>query len=300
MFKRLIIPLDGSRLAETVLPTAVELARKLRASVTLVHVIERNPPKQVHGEDHLAAPAEAEAYLNEIRNRVFPADLQVELHVHSDAIVNVARSIADHAREFSSDLVIMCTHGHGGVRQWLFGSIAQQVVAARIPVLLVRPEASGEAPLPNHGPFIIPLDGTEVREAALPAAASLARACGTSLKLIMIVPTPGTLSGAGTASRTLLPATTKALLALAQEDAVHYVQDLAGKLRTETGVDVTGVIRTGDGSKVIAEEVKNFGADWIIMGTSARTGMDAFWSGSVAPKVSSRIYRPLLLVPVRE
>ena len=299
MFKRLIIPLDGSRLAETVLPTALQLAEKLHASVTLVHVIERNPPKQIHGETHLAAPGEAEAYLNNIRAR-FPASVPVELHVHTEAIANVARSIADHTREFDSDLVIMCTHGHGGLRQWLFGSIAQQVVAARIPVLLIRPEADGTAPLPNAGPFVVPLDGTPLREAALPAAASLAKGCGTSLKLLMIVPTPGTLSGAETTSSILLPATTKALLAIAQEDAIHYLQALGTKLQAETGVKVSGLVRTGDGSKVIAEEVKNINAEWIIMGTSARTGMDAFWSGSVAPKVSSRIYRPLLLIPGAE
>jgi nucleotide-binding universal stress UspA family protein len=300
MFKHLIIPLDGSRLAEAVLPTAVNLARRLNASVTLVHVIERNPPKQIHGEMHLALPAEADNYLKDVRERYFPPEIAVDWHVHTVAIADVAESIVDHAHEFGSDLVVMCTHGKGGLKQWLFGSIAQQVSATRIPVLLVRPEPGGVAPTPNGGPFLVPLDGTETREAALPFAAALAKACGTGLRLLMVVPTPGTLAGAETSSRILLPATTKAMLDLASEDAVHYLKRIASQLQAETGVPVSGLVTQGEGGKLIAHEALNSKADWIIMGTSAKTGMDAFWSGSVAPQVSNRIYRPLLLIPWAE
>ena len=300
MFKHLIIPLDGSRLSEAVLPTAVHLARRLSASVTLVHVIERNPPKQIHGETHLSLPGEAETYLDEVRQRYFPPEIAVDQHVHTVAIADVAKSIVEHAHEFGSDLVVMCTHGKSGLKRWLFGPIAQQVSAMRIPVLLVRPEPGGVAPQPNGGPFLVPLDGTEVREAALPIAATLAKAYGASLKLLMVIPTPGTLSGAATTSRILLPATTKAMLELATEDSLDYLNGLARRLSAETGVPVSGLVTQGEGGKLIAHEALCCGADWIVMGTSARTGMDAFWSGSVAPKVSSRVYRPMLLIPAAE
>ena len=303
MFKRLIIPLDGSRLSEAVLPTAAHLARSLRAEVMLVHVIERNAPKQIHGEPHLSLPGEAEAYLAAVKNRFFPAETEtaVEMHVHTSAIADVAQSIAEHAREFASDLVMMCTHGQSGLRKLLFGNIAQQVAASGVPVLLVRPQENGGAPAPagEGATLLVPLDGTEVREAALPAAIFLAAACRAQIKLLMIVPTFATLSGVATTSRILLPATTQEMLALAYEDAGKYLAPLLERCHAQ-GVSASGEIRRGDAAEIIAAEAQNLGADLIVMGTSTRAGMDAFWSGSVAPKVSNRTHLPLLLIPCKE
>ena len=294
MFERFIIPLDGSPMSEAVLPAAVYLARKLGASVTLVHVIERNAPARVHGQPHLADPAAAKAYLAGIRQRF--EGLSVEIHVHTDAISDVSKSIAEHAHEFASDLVLMSTHGRGGLRKLLFGSIAQQVVALRVPVLLVRPMDDGSAPAPSGKPFMVPLDGSEVREQALLVAAAMATACGASLKLLMVVPTLDTLSGVETTSRLLLPATTQELLALAREDAVDYLKGLVAQL-TEQGADASARIRRGDPAETIVTEARDLDVDFIVMATAGRAGMDAFWSGSVAPKVSSRTHLPLLLLP---
>ncbi|MCX6967625.1 MAG: universal stress protein [Verrucomicrobia bacterium] len=299
MFKRLIIPLDGSRLSEAVLPTAVYLAQKLQAAITLVHVIERNAPKQVHGEPHLSKPDEAELYIAGVRQRLIPSGIPVEMHVHTVAIADVAQSIVDHAREFESDLVMMCTHGQSGLRKLFFGSIAQQVVALKVPVLLVRPGESGRAPIPTGKPFLVPLDGTELREAALPIAAALAKACGAHLKLLMVVPTYQTLSGVETTSRILLPATTQEMLALAYEDAGKYATAWISRLGAE-GIEVSAELRRGDATEIIAKEAQHLDVDLIVMGTAARAGMDAFWSGSVAPKVSDRTHLPLLLIPAQE
>lgn len=298
MFKRLIIPLDGSRLSEAVLPTALFLARKMQATITLVHVIERNAPKQVHGEPHLSHPIEAEGYLENVRRRLFPDDIPVDLHVHTTAIADVAQSIVDHAREFQSDLVMMCTHGKSGLKQLLFGSIAQQVMAAGVPVLLVRPEEGGTAPIPTGKLFLVPLDGTEVREQALPIAVELAKRCEASLKLLMVVPTLDTLSGVETTSRILLPSTTQEMLRIQSEDAKIYLQKLMVR-HLPSGVHISAKIRRGDATALIAKEAKELQADLIIMGTAARSGMDAFWAGSVAPKVSNRTHLPVLLIPDR-
>lgn len=299
MFKRLIIPLDGSRLSEAVLPTAIYLAEKLQASVVLIHVIERNAPKQIHGEPHLVTAQEAEPYLADVQRRFFPAGIPVEVHVHTLAIADVARSIVDHALEFGSDLVMMCTHGKGGLRKLFFGSIAQQVAASRVPVLLVRPMEGMNPPVPSGGPILVPLDGTEVREAALPEAAELAKACGARIHLLMVVPTLETLSGAATSSSILLPATTQEMLAFATQDAEQYLKTLSSRI-LESGLDSRMEVRRGDAAEIIPEVARNQGADLIVMGTSARTGMNAFWSGSVSPKVSDRTDLPLLLIPVQE
>ena len=205
-----IVPLDGSRLSESCRPTVVHLAQKLHAAVTLVHVIEKNAPIEVHGEPHLSNPEEAEHYLDDVERRFFPPGLQVHKHVHKTAIANATQSIAEHAREFKSDLVVMSVHGRGGMRKLIFGSIAQQVVSTKVtPVLLIRSTEGGTAAFLSGRPFLVPLDGTAAREQALPVAASLASACGVDLKLLMVVPTLETLSGVETTSRILLPATTQ-------------------------------------------------------------------------------------------
>src|SRR5664280_859501 len=113
MFKHLLVPLDGSRMAEVSLPAAVSLARTLGAAVTLFHVIERDAPQDIHGERHLTSPEEARGYLDEVAARFFPADIPVERHVHVGEVNDVARSIAEHVGELCPDLIVMCTHGRG-------------------------------------------------------------------------------------------------------------------------------------------------------------------------------------------
>jgi len=82
MFKHLLVPLDGSHLAEAVLPAVSFLAQKLRVPITLTHVIERDAPRKIHGEPHLANEEEAYAYLDQVAARAFAAKLRVECHVH--------------------------------------------------------------------------------------------------------------------------------------------------------------------------------------------------------------------------
>src|ERR1700732_4359602 len=100
--KHLIVPLDGSRLAEAALPITRQLAQKLNAPVTLVHLIERNPPQQIHGEHHLSNPEEAERYLSELGGRIFPSHPRVAQHVHASEITDVPGAIAEHATKWGS------------------------------------------------------------------------------------------------------------------------------------------------------------------------------------------------------
>src|SRR3989449_6793810 len=143
VFRHLLVPLDGSRLAESALPAAAELARRLRASVTLLHVLEPDAPPTVHGDRHLRSPAEAEGYL------AGTADWMAARQVSADVALNqqqgdVAVTIARIAGAVGADLIVLTTHGRSGVRGLLFGRVAQQVLQrGAIPVLLIQPSASG-------------------------------------------------------------------------------------------------------------------------------------------------------------
>jgi nucleotide-binding universal stress UspA family protein len=299
VFKHVLVPLDGSPMAEAALPAVAVLAKALAAQVTLVHVIEQDAPQEVHGERHLTDPGEARTYLDEVAKRAFPGPVSVNCHVHTSAVDDVARSIVEHVDELEPDLIVMCTHGRGGLRSWIFGTVAQQVVALGMaPVLLICPTATGVAPSFSCLRFLIPLDGNPEHEQALSVATELARACDSTLHLLAVVPTPQTIPARQAATARLLPSATSALLEISQDDAQAYLDQRLARL-TAQGFSVMAAVRRGDPAKVIASSAQKLQVDLIVLATHRKKGMDAFWADSVAPKVSSRSHRPVLLVPVK-
>jgi nucleotide-binding universal stress UspA family protein len=300
MFEHLLVPLDGSRLAEAALPAAAYLSKKLDAWVTLIHVIERGVPQQIHGEHHLSDPIEASAYLDEVAARAFSPGVHVEQHVHITEVEDVARSIVEHANELGPDLIVMCTHGQGGLRTWLLGSMAQQVIGLGVtPVLLIQPDGVGVAPAFACRRLLVPLDGNPDHQQGLVVAAALARACTADLHLLMAVPTLGTLSGEPSTAARLLPSATSAWLDMSEEAARAHLQPQVINLRA-SGLPATAEVRRGDPAAAVSRTARRIQADLIVMGTHGRRGMDAFWSGSVAAQVSSKSRVPMLLVPVRQ
>ena len=306
MFKHLLVPLDGSRLAESALPPAAYLAQTLGARVTLIHVIERAAPKEIHHQRHLSQPEEALQYLDEIAARAFPASVVVETHVHTSEVKDVARSIVEHTGELQPDLIVMCSHGSSGLRDRLYGSIAQQIIAAvrntpwgNVPVFLARPgEQAPDLPF-TLDKMLVPLDGNPEHEQGISVAAGLAQACKAALHLAMVVPTLGELRGEQAASGRLLPGATAEMLDLAETGGQAYLQNLLPGLQAR-GLVVSGEVGRGDPASTVAAIAESTGASLIVLGTHGKAGTDAFWSGSTTPKIASKTSIPLLLVPVHE
>lgn len=298
MFKHLLIPLDGSQLAEAALPVAAFLAGKLGAQVTLIHLIETNPPSQVHGERHLRSVDEAEAYLREVAQRSFTPDIAVDIHVHSTHIDNVAHGILEHAQEADYDLVIMCDHGRGGIRRFVLGSIAQEVVTdGSKPVLLVPVHDTTVASF-DLRQIAVALDTNTEHGRSLAPAAELAKACAATMQIITVIPTVGTLPGDEAFVGRLLPLTAAALLEQDEDKATAYLDQRLEPIRRD-GVTTITTIRRGDPSAIIVDEAEKAGVDLIALGTHGPGGVDAFLGGSVARKVIGRSKIPLLLVPVK-
>lgn len=294
MFKKLLVPLDGSGLAEAAIPAAVFLAQKTGASVALLHILEKNAPQQVHGERHLTSADEAKAYLAEIAARLFPPDIRVDIHVHTLETENVARGIADHLLELHQNTVVMAAHGQGGLRAALFGNIAQQVVAlGTMPVLLVRAEGGTFA----CRKILIPHDGVPDHEPALQTGIELACRTEAEVKLVMVVPTAGTLAGAQAAMGQLLPRSTRVILELTEQDGVQHLQEHTAELR-DRGLKVAAEVRRGDPVEEILKAGQAFAADVIVLGTHGKSGAKAFWEGSVAARVAAKSTSSLLFVPI--
>jgi nucleotide-binding universal stress UspA family protein len=142
MYKRVLVPLDGSPTAETIIPFILAIAGPLDIEVVLLRVVEPIPPTVLEGTRHVEVENieqrqfDAEEYLApiavELRNKGVRVESRVRRGTPSDQIVAAAR-------ETGTDLIAMSTHGRGGLGRLLFGSVAQSVLRhVDIPVFLMR------------------------------------------------------------------------------------------------------------------------------------------------------------------
>jgi nucleotide-binding universal stress UspA family protein len=297
--KNILVALDGSKLSETVLPLAALIAKQNQARLILFHVIEEHPPETIHGERHLTDQQEASSYLDQV-SQTLPDDVLVDQHVHTSAEKNVAISIVDHSKEMGVDLIVMCAHGQSGLQKRIFGNIAQDVLnMGDVPVLLLSPEKELRVESCTCQCILVPLDGDPDHEAGLDMAVELSQTCHASLHLVMVIHEVSTLPGEQAASAVLLPTATSVLLEMDCEEGELYLARLMGKL-LDKHIPVTGEVQRGDPARQIVRAAKEFQADMIVLGTHSKTAMDAFWSGSVTPKIATQTHLPLLLVPVHD
>jgi nucleotide-binding universal stress UspA family protein len=146
MYRRIMVPLDGSKLAECVLPHAQEIAKLSKASIELVQVIE---PVELPTRGGLAlsvddirqieshSKKDADKYLRELVGRLKNAGIRARSKV---LIGKAADSLIDYTHESNFDLIIMATHGRSGISRWIWGSVAERILhSSSIPVLIIRP-----------------------------------------------------------------------------------------------------------------------------------------------------------------
>jgi nucleotide-binding universal stress UspA family protein len=143
MFKRILVPLDGSPLAEAVLPQVQELARALGAELFVVRVAHAHVfPGVDPTEQEVEVVQKAEAYVADVAGHLRSAGIPVHTSVRYG---EAAKEILNHIGDNAVDLVAMSTHGRSGLSHLLLGSVAEQVVRhATVPVLLMR--VGGRAP----------------------------------------------------------------------------------------------------------------------------------------------------------
>jgi nucleotide-binding universal stress UspA family protein len=149
MYKRALVPLDGSPLAEAIIPFLIDIAGPLDMAVVLLRVLEPVPPAVVEGVRHElvdigeARTHDAERYLSALAETVRSRGVSVSYQVRSG---RPDVEIVEAARDTSADLIAMSTHGRSGLGRLLFGSVAEQVLRhADVPVFMMR-QTAGRAP----------------------------------------------------------------------------------------------------------------------------------------------------------
>lgn len=320
MYDHIVVPLDGSEFSRAAIPYALAASGGPATQVELVsavHVLGTvAAPGWMPGagaglsvyQTGMEIPAGTDLLQLSLQRR--REDLQtIAAEVSPEARATVvcctvlegepSAAIAAHAESSGADLIVMSTHGRGGLERAWIGSVADRLVRrVPVPILLVRPshEAPGERTPPTIQRVLVPLDGSPLAESVLESAGELAQRLDAELVLLRV------LESDLTADSPYLPA-----VATQQEDhlrdverqAGEYLETVAGRLEAQ-GVRVADrLLRTGSPSRVISSVARDV-AQVTAMATHGRGGLQRFLLGSVSDKVLRSSEQPVLLVPSRE
>lgn len=298
MIRTILVPLDGSALAEAALSPARRLARATAAAVVLVRVVHVDGVRRDTLYAHDEAVKEATAYLQRTAYR-FPGD---DIVVRTAVIQGqAAEGIVDLVTAQGADAIVMATHGRSEIGRLVLGSVAEAVVrVARVPVLLVpATHRAALADLPPVGPYrtiLVPLDGTELAEGALHYAG---RAEWTREATIVLVEV----------ERPIVPPLIPGPYGyLTKEDSARAGRET--RVRDDLDRDylaamarryITGrawetVVMGGEPGVSIVHTAMEREVDLIIMATHAQTGMGRLLDGSVAAHVLRHAGVPVLVV----
>lgn len=314
MYCKVVVPLDGSELAEGVLPHVAEV---LRDRAGWVYLLSAVPP--IKGivpafvdvrssssgmqEERRRTERELMEYLQTVAARLEPVAADVQTSVRFG---RPADEILTFASEVGADLIVMSTHGRSGLSRWVFGSVADRVLrGAACPVLLVR---AGRAEHPvAYQRILVPLDGSALAEQVLPhvkallhldRASSLEREVrgSTHVYLLSVLTT-----GLGDRTVALLtsypPGLQLATTALhhAEVQLRGYLRSVAAALR-EQGAVVHVAVQRGSPADEILAHAAQVEADLIAMTTHGLSGTGRWVYGNVAGKVLQGARSPVLLV----
>jgi nucleotide-binding universal stress UspA family protein len=288
-FARILVPLDGSPLAEAVMPAACSLAKRLGGTLLLLHVLEQEPPAAVHGEPHLCDAREAFEYLERQATDLRREGIAVESHVHERPVDDVARAVDMHAHEFGADLIAMCAHGRSNLRARLIGSIAERILrAGSVPVLL-RTVRRAEVPAFDLRRVLVPIDFGHDVDAALTAARVLAAPYGAAVTLLAAPERPPP-----TTSR-LLPGTSALMRAYDLDALGARLAEVADRLRADVR-EVDTLVAAEAPTPAILAAGDALPADLIVLVTDAHGGLSSWSEPSTVQQLLRRADMTLLLI----
>ncbi len=293
MYKNILVPLDGSPLAEAALPFAQLLAERARATLTLVRATNAHPTLGNNAPEQQRTIAEAEDYLATLAKELAGRGLRVQTGVPYGG--SAATWIVEEVGMRHADLVVMATHERTGPDRWLHGSVAEAVVSrANAPVLLIRAPSSPRAieRFDDQRPvLVVAVDGSPLAEAALPRASDLARTLGGQMVLVTVVPKPGQRVAVVGGAVTYVGSEHTRL----ENDTRTYLAEIVSRL-TASGLSVEALVRQGEPGPAIAEAAAEHGAAAVVMATHGLTGVARTIMGSVAGEVLHDASSPVLLI----
>jgi nucleotide-binding universal stress UspA family protein len=295
MFRTIVVPLDGSPLAEHALPLAAGIARRAGGALRLARVhTPHHAPRYAEPEADATVAHREQAYLDAVAANVersggVPA---------TGALIEegtVAPALCAHAQALGADLMVLTTHGRGPLSRFWLGSVTDELLrTAPLPLLVYRPEGQVAADLSADRPFrriLVPLDGSETAEAALAPAAELARLTGAELTLLRAVEVLPIAAPDGLVYTP--PTLDAALVERLVAEARRSLNRVAERLRAEGLTVATRVTAAEPAAAAILDAAGQ--ADLIVLATHGRSKVARFFLGSVADKVVRGAPCPVLV-----
>jgi nucleotide-binding universal stress UspA family protein len=282
-YRRVLVPLDGSELAERAIPYAKTIAKTEGSEVILFTV-------SVAFVEQLDRPMKAYLELN-------AKELQSQSIKASTAITygNVADEIIKFADNNKIDLIILSTHGHSGIKRWALGSVALKVLHGTcIPVLLIKSRAHKIADV-EFKKILVPLDGSSFSEASIPYVKELAKGTGSEIILLWVSEPPVLPADRSPAIKPSWEEYRDILMTEVQRQAEKYLEEIKANL-VKSGIKVRSQAILGKSVKSILQVAQKEDINLIAMTTHGRTGVSRWVYGSVASRIVEESPQPVMLI----
>jgi nucleotide-binding universal stress UspA family protein len=307
MFKKILVPIDGSEESRTIVRWAAGLARANKAEITLLSVIDPEEFRIVEstaiGPFSTDAPTEVIAEF--VEKRKVELETEVETLRATGLAVGViaidgtpAETIAAEAKKLDADLIAMSTRRESALARGILGSVTDRVLhSTTTPLLILQPEdvEDGTVETGFIRRIVVPLDGSTLSEQAVVPAVALARATGAELVFTEVVRIPiygMEMGGIGYGSVHYAEAFSTELQ---EEEAAKYLMAFVENAET-AGLKAQAKVRTGNPSIQIVDEAAAPGSV-IVMATHGAGGIKRWMIGSVTDKAIRSAHRPVLVIP---
>lgn len=302
MYQSILVALDGSEFSASALPAAAALARRCGGQLHLVVVFD--PSTMLHfapGEASIPVfdvsvaderCAELRAWVEEQAASISNTGVAAEGTMLEGTVIE---ALAEHAVATKADLVIMTTHGRGGLDRLRLGSVASSFLGrSPVPVFLVRPKGA-DARTPGHelptGTLLVTLDGSSFAESMLPHASRFAKALGLDIELVRVTEpasTPMALFGADAL-------VVEDFVSVDEEaEAFKYLQHQAAQLSTGKTPAIK-VLTDSSAARAIVNYARETSPGVMALATHGRSGLVRMILGSVADKVLHGVEQPMLV-----
>jgi nucleotide-binding universal stress UspA family protein len=301
MYKRMLVPLDGSELAEIVLPYAKELAGRLDLELVLLHVCEQHGAESQFMcqsyVDHTAETVKAQSREVQIKTGAPQGGETVEV-TPATVTGHPAEEIINYANSNNIDIILLASHGRSGVSRWVLGSVADKVLrASRVPIWLVRaaiPEKIVYDEWPKKS-YLVLLDGSKTAETVLPHVEALAKQRSAGLMnivLLRVVEEPFITADYPEAN---WKEHVKNIKEHFKNEAESYLAGVRQRLAA-VGLKVTMKVLMGKPADEIIDYAYKNHPNLIIMATHGNSLASRWEYGNVADKVLYGVSSPVFVV----
>lgn len=308
MFRSILVPLDGSFFGEQALSVACAIASRSDGQLHLAHVCTPFLPDIISIEglpviDENLQPLGREheqIYLQRLSERIIAENELQPITALLDRLHTGAReqsiseALVDYADRARIDLIVMTTHGRGGLSRFWLGSVADELLRrSNVPILMLHPseDETVSADRAEFRHILVPLDGSALAEQILEHAMALGRPTGARYTLLRTTPlTPPSLS-----MRVAATGIMDEVALAARHEAQTYLEEIAQRLRGCGMTVQTRICGADQPAVAILEEARQCGADLIALATHGYGGLTRLFVGSVADKVLRGADVPVLV-----